>query len=75
MANAAKHDEHGNHGSAMDYSEHDRTYAWFLWTTKWSVIFLVALLIAMAVGFFTNGGWVGGTLLMVILMAISVFVF
>jgi hypothetical protein len=75
MAKAAKHEEHGNHGSAMDYAEHERTYAWFLWLTKWSIIFLVALMLAMAVGFFTNGGWVGGTLLLVILMIVSFFVF
>ena len=75
MAKAAKHEEHGTHGNAMDYAEHERTYAWFLWLTKWTIIFLAALMLAMAVGFFTNGGWVGGTLLLVVLMAVSFFVF
>ncbi|HSO48782.1 MAG TPA: aa3-type cytochrome c oxidase subunit IV [Rhizobiaceae bacterium] len=76
MAKAAKHEEHGNaHGSAMDYSEHERTYDWFIWLTKWSVIFLVALMLAMAAGFFTSAGWVGGTLLLIVLMAVSIFVF
>ena len=54
MAKAAKHEEHGAHGSAMDYSEHERTYGWFIWLTKWSVISLVALMLAMAAGFFTS---------------------
>jgi hypothetical protein len=58
----------------MDYAEHERTYGWFLWLTKWSIVFLVVLLISMAVGFFTNGGWVGGALLFVILMIGSIFV-
>jgi Bacterial aa3 type cytochrome c oxidase subunit IV len=76
MAKAAKHEDHGNaHANAMDYSEHERTYAGFLWLTKWSVIFLLALLIAMAVGFFAGGGLVGGTLLLIVLCAIAFFVF
>jgi hypothetical protein len=36
-------------GSAMDYAEHERTYAMFLGLVKWGTIFLVALLVGMAI--------------------------
>lgn len=57
----------------MDYPEHERTYAAFLWLTKWSIITIVALLIAMAVGFFGGFG-IAAILVFVILMIIAYFV-
>jgi hypothetical protein len=36
-------------GAAMDYSEHEKTYALFLAGAKYGTIVIVALLIAMAV--------------------------
>jgi hypothetical protein len=36
-------------GSAMDYSEHERTYEMFLGLVKWGSIFVVALLVGMAI--------------------------
>ena len=71
MAKAEKHHETGN---AMDYAEHDRTYAGFLAFTKWSVVLLVALMLAMTFGFLGGGGLIGGTVLFVILSVISYFV-
>lgn len=41
-------DTSGGH-PAMDYREHERTYAGFLTGTKWLVILVVAILIGMAV--------------------------
>lgn len=35
--------------SAMDYAEHERTYALFLGLTKWVVIGCTALLVGMAI--------------------------
>lgn len=43
-------------GAAMDYSEHDRTYAGFLAGAKYGTIAMIGLLIAMAVFFFTGAG-------------------
>lgn len=43
-------------GAAMDYSEHEKTYGIFLAGTKYGVIVIVALLIAMAIFFFTSAG-------------------
>lgn len=55
-------------GAAMDYPEHEATYSMFLTLTKWGIIGNVALLIAMAVGFFMGGGLIGGTLVFILLM-------
>ena len=58
-------------GAPMDYPEHEQTYSMFLWLTKWGILFNVALMIAMAVGFFMGGGFIGGTLTFIILMVAS----
>ena len=58
-------------GAPMDYSEHERTYSLFLVITKWGVIFNVALLLALAVGFFMGGGFIGGLLSFIVLMIVA----
>lgn len=61
----------GNHTeSAMDYPEHENTYDMFLKVTKYGTIFCVALLVAMAFGFFVSG-WFGGILSFIVLFAIG----
>lgn len=47
-------------GADMDYGEHRRTYQMFMEATKYGSVVVVALLVAMAVGFFMSGGFVGG---------------
>lgn len=47
-------------GADMDYAEHRRTYRTFMAATKYGTAILIALLIAMAVGFFIAGGFMGG---------------
>lgn len=47
-------------GGEMDYSEHDKTYNVFIAGTKYGTLICVAILIAMAVGFFTSGGFLIG---------------
>ncbi|MBU4528197.1 MAG: aa3-type cytochrome c oxidase subunit IV [Hoeflea sp.] len=54
-------------GAAMDYSEHDKTYAMFLAGTKYTTIVIVALMIAMAVYFFTGAGAILSFVLFLIL--------
>ena len=44
-------------GAAMDYSEHEKTYQRFLTLAKYSSLVCLALLAAMAFGFFTNAGF------------------
>ncbi len=59
--------------NAMDYPEHERTYGIFLKFAVWMIAGCIALLIAMAFGFFAGGGLIGGTLLFIILMAACFF--
>ena len=47
-------------GADMDYGEHRRTYQMFMEATKWGSMVVVALLVAMAFGFFMSGGFIGG---------------
>ena len=58
-------------GAPMDYPQHEETYSMFLLLTKWGILFNVALLLAMEVGFFMGGGLVGGTLVFIILMIVA----
>jgi len=59
--------------NAMDYPEHERTYDQFIKASIWGTIFCVALLVAMAFGFFAGGGLIGGTLLLIVLMVACYF--
>lgn len=38
-----------HHETAMDYAEHERTYAGFLAMTKWGTIAVVVILVLMAI--------------------------
>lgn len=60
--------------NGMDYAEHDRTYANFLWLTKWTIASVAAVLIAMLAGFFGGMGLVGGLLVFIVLMIVAYFV-
>ncbi len=59
--------------NAMDYPEHERTYDQFIKFSIWSTAACVALLIAMAAGFFLGFGLIGGTLLFFVLMVACYF--
>ena len=60
--------------SAMDYSEHEKTYGLFLWLSRWTVVGCMGLLLAMMFGFFGGGGLIGGTLAFIILIIAAFFV-
>lgn len=64
----AKQTKNSQPENAMDYAEHDKTYDVFLKFSIWTTAACVALLIAMAFGFFAGGGLIGGTLLFLVLM-------
>jgi len=70
MAKAA---EHAEKASGMDYAEHLRTYENFLWLTKWTVAFVLAIMVGMLAGFFGGMGLAGGILVFVVLMIVSFF--
>lgn len=59
--------------AGMDYPEHQRSYDRFLALTKYSALTVVALLIAMAFGFFTNAGFISAVILFVLITAVGAF--
>lgn len=60
-------------GAEMDYPEHEKTYKLFLTIAKYGSLHIIALLIAMAVGFFTSAGFVTAFILFIILSVIGYF--
>ena len=55
-------------GATMDYPEHEKTYGGFLALAKYGTLACIALMIAMAFGFFV-GGFISGLAVFVIVMA------
>lgn len=58
----------------MDYPEHHKTYNFFINAAKYGAMMIGALMIAMAVGFFSSAGFVFATLLFVVLSAVGFYV-
>lgn len=61
-------------GAAMDYSEHDKTYNRFLGLAKYGSLVVVAILVAMAFGFFGGGGFISSLILFVLVCAVGGFI-
>ena len=57
----------------MDYAEHEKTYEKFLAAAKWGTIHVVALMIAMAAGFFGGIGLLGGLVVFLVLSVAGIF--
>ncbi|MBR7654078.1 aa3-type cytochrome c oxidase subunit IV [Brucella oryzae] len=60
-------------GAPMDYAEHEKTYAGFAGLVKWATVTLVALMIAMAFGFFV-GGFFSATVLFILVCVAAWFI-
>ncbi len=60
-------------GATMDYAEHEKTYEKFLAAAKWGTIHVVALMIAMAAGFFGGIGLLGGLVVFLVLSVAGIF--
>ncbi|HHZ08037.1 MAG TPA: aa3-type cytochrome c oxidase subunit IV [Rhizobiales bacterium] len=60
-------------GAKMDYEEHEKTYSMFLALTKFGTLACVALLIAMAFGFFTSAGFFSATILFILINVVGFF--
>ncbi|HWK64768.1 MAG TPA: aa3-type cytochrome c oxidase subunit IV [Rhizobiaceae bacterium] len=58
-------------GAQMDYEEHRKTYSLFLTLTKYGSLVCVALLIAMAFGFFTTAGFFSSLVLFLIICGVG----
>ena len=57
-------------GAQMDYPEHEKTYKTFISLAKYTSLVCLALLAAMAFGFFTNAGFFSSTILFVAIVGI-----
>ena len=57
-------------GARLDYPEHEKTYTSFIALAKYSSLVCLALLAAMAFGFFTNAGFFSSTILFVAIVGI-----
>jgi hypothetical protein len=60
-------------GAKMDYAEHDKTYSMFLALAKYGTLACVALMIAMAFGFFTSAGFISATILFILINAVGAY--
>ena len=60
-------------GAEMDYAEHDRTYQGFLLLAKYGSLVCLALLVAMAFGFFTNAGFFSAGVLFMIITGVGIY--
>ena len=61
-------------GADMDYAEHDKTYNVFLELVKYGSLVCVAILAAMAFGFFTPAGFLYSLILFVLICAVGAFI-
>lgn len=61
-------------GAEMDYAEHDKTYEMFLALTKYCTLACVAIIIGMAVGFFTAAGFITATITAIIVAAVGYYI-
>ena len=66
--------EHAELGAEMDYPQHERTYHLFLLLARYGAMHIVALLIAMAVGFFTAAGFITSVIVFVLLSAFGYYI-
>jgi hypothetical protein len=60
-------------GAAMDYPEHTATYSLFVNLAKWGAITCMALLAAMAFGFYTSAGLFSATILFLGILVLAYF--
>lgn len=60
-------------GATMDYAEHERTYSGFIAMAKYGTLSCVAILIAMAFGFFTAAGFLSSTILFILIMVVGAY--
>lgn len=60
-------------GAPMNYPEHEKTYDLFIAGTKYGTAILVALMLAMAAGFFGGAGFIGGLIAFVVLSIAGIF--
>lgn len=61
-------------GAPMNYAEHEKTYDGFIAGAKYGTLHLAALMIAMAAGFFTAAGFLGGIVVFVVISLLGILI-
>ena len=61
-------------GAEMDYAEHEKTYEMFLMLAKYGTLVCIAIIIGLAVGFFSTAGVISATLVTIIICAIGYYI-
>jgi len=57
-------------GAQMNYPEHEKTYKAFISLAKYGSLVCVALLVAMAFGFFTSAGFFSAAILFFVIVGV-----
>jgi len=60
-------------GAEMDYPEHEKSYRLFVGLAKYGTLHVLALLIAMAFGFFTSAGFFSSLILFILISAVGIY--
>lgn len=60
-------------GAEMDYPQHEKSYRLFIALAKYGTLHVIALLIAMAFGFFTSAGFFSSLILFILISAVGVY--
>ena len=60
-------------GAEMDYPEHEKSYRLFVALAKYGTLHVLALLIAMAFGFFTSAGFFSSLILFILISAVGIY--
>lgn len=61
-------------GAEMDYPEHQKTYRTFVGLAKYGTLHALAVLIAMAFGFFTTAGFFSAFIVFILVSAIGIYI-
>lgn len=65
---------HAELGAEMDYQEHEKTYRLFLGLAKYGSLVTVAVLAAMAFGFFTPAGFISSVIFFLLFCAAGAYI-
>jgi hypothetical protein len=60
-------------GAEMDYPQHEKSYRLFVALAKYGTLHVLALLIAMAFGFFTSAGFFSSLILFILISAVGIY--
>ncbi|HVW55950.1 MAG TPA: aa3-type cytochrome c oxidase subunit IV [Rhizobiaceae bacterium] len=60
-------------GAEMDYPQHEKSYRLFVALAKYGTLHVLAVLIALAFGFFTSAGFFSSLILFILISAVGIY--